>query len=337
VNEFDQLAAPLTAVVQAAGFEDSTVTVAGAASVGANRSTMFVDIVQSATGATTEAVAQVGTIDESKGTAQDEALLMELAAAQGVPVPTVIATADELNGEPVNVLITGRVPGLGIPRKILRSIPNDESGDGLAHACGDALARIHAVSVGDVPDVFRRLDQHRPHEDYCGLLDEQLSELPTFHPATRWALNHLRRNPPSRPERMALVHGDFRNGNLLVEEGKLAAVLDWELAHVGDPMEDLAWMCVRMWRFGNDERLCGGFGSVDALRQGYESAGGVWRDDAFHWWLAARSAWWAIGLASQAAAFVSGESTSIVHAASGRRVPELEYDLVTLIRQAQQA
>ena len=75
------------------------------------------------------------------------------------------------------------------------------------------------------------------------------------------------------------------------------------------------------------------FGSVDALRRGYEAAGGVWRQDAFDWWLAARSAWWAIGLAQQGAAFRAGLTTSIVHAASGRRVPELEYDLLTLIRE----
>ena len=97
-------------------------------------------------------------------------------------------------------------------------------------------------------------------------------------------------------------------------------------------MEDLAWMCVRMWRFGNDHRPVGGFGSIEALRRGYEDAGGQWRDDAFTWWLAARSAWWATGLAGQCAAFVAGASSSIVHAASGRRVAELEYDLLTLLR-----
>ncbi len=108
-------------------------------------------------------------------------------------------------------------------------------------------------------------------------------------------------------------------------------MVDWELAHVGDPMEDLAYLCLRTWRFGNDQLPVGGFGPLDALRWAYESAGGTWREDAFRWWMAARTAWWACGLAAQAAAFTAGLTDSIVLAASGRRVPELEYDLLNLI------
>jgi len=118
---------------------------------------------------------------------------------------------------------------------------------------------------------------------------------------------------------------------VIVDDTGLAAVLDWELAQVTDPMQDLAWMCLRTWRFGNDTKPVGGFGSVAALRSGYESAGGSWRDDAIHWWSVARCAWWAIGLAGQAAAFTSGLTDAIMLAASGRRVPELEYDLLRLI------
>ena len=259
-------------------------------------------------------------------------MLLRLAAEAGVPVPGLVAVADRLGGEEADVLITTRVEGLSVPRQILRSLDGDEAGDLLASECGVALARLHSITAADVPPSIMRFDPTDPHGSYLDWLGAQLDDLPTRHPAVRWGINWLRRNPPSSAGRQSLVHADFRNGNMLVEGGHLTAMLDWELAHVGDPMEDLAWMCVRMWRFGNDDRPVGGFGSIDALRRGYEAAGGEWRDDGFQWWLAARSAWWAIGLARQGAAFRSGESTSIVHAASGRRVPELEYDLLTLIR-----
>ena len=102
-------------------------------------------------------------------------------------------------------------------------------------------------------------------------------------------------------------------------------------AHVGDPMEDLAYLCMRWWRFGNDRLPVGGFGRIETLRGAFEQAGGTWNQASYEWWTIARTAWWGIGLAGQAAAFADGRSTSIVHAASGRRVAELEYDLLRLI------
>lgn len=339
--ELDGLVETLAGVLGEAGIADPVVDVTGTASVGANRATVFIDISTVGDRAngpndTTAAVAQIGSppasaVDTAIGAAA-EARLLRLAAAAGVPVPLVIAGADGVGPDAAQVLITERVEGESIPRRILRSIDGHTAGEALAEQCGQVLARLHTVSLQAVPSSIPRLDPADPYTDYCARLGVQLDELPTHHPAIRWGLNHLRRNPPAGALEPALVHGDFRNGNMLVAHGRLAALLDWELAHVGDPMEDLAWMCVRMWRFGNDDRPAGGFGSLAALRRGYQAGGGTWRYDAFRWWLTARTAWWAIGLARQVAAFRSGESTSIVHAGSGRRVPELEFDLLTLIR-----
>ena len=184
-------------------------------------------------------------------------------------------------------------------------------------------------------DYFEQLYQWAVHLIEAGLayvddLEAKLDALDNVRPAVRAGLAWLRANPVTEAP-ITLVHADFRNGNMVVDDNGLAAVLDWELAQVADPMQDLAWMCLRTWRFGNDAKPVGGFGSVAALRSGYESAGGSWRDDAIHWWSVARCAWWAIGLAGQAAAFTSGLTDAIMLAASGRRVPELEYDLLRLI------
>lgn len=317
-------------VLDSAGISGTQVTVTGSASVGAVRSTLFIDVTTGA-GETIAAVAQLAdaTVDSSPAL---EGKLLAMAGNAGVPVPTVMAAVD--NAPLGNaVLISERVPGESIPRRILRAVDTHGRGEALAEQCGQTMAQLHAVAVGNLPRSLTALNAHDPYTDYVDALAADLDDLPTQHPAIRLGLNYLRRHPPSPPNELRLVHGDFRNGNILVADGQLTAVLDWELAHIGDPMEDLAWMCVRMWRFGNDHLACGGFGTLAALRRGYEQANGHWRDDAFTWWLAARSAWWAIGLAKQAAAYQRGESDSIVHVASGRRVPEMEFDLLTLIRQ----
>ena len=66
--------------------------------------------------------------------------------------------------------------------------------------------------------------------------------------------------PPDRGARQptgrapCVVHGDFRIGNMLYDEHGLTSILDWEGVHVGEPEEDLAWLCTRVWRFGSNER-----------------------------------------------------------------------------------
>ncbi len=323
------ITAAIADLLAATGWTDAAVDITGAATVGAVRATLFIDI--NSGGSTIPAVAQIGSGAERS--AIDEAAVLGLAQTAGAPVPKVLAVTDRLGDGDRPVLVTSHMNGLSIPRQILRSLPDAAAGDSLAHQCGEALAQLHSVDPSTIPESIDALDTADPLGDYCDRLTESIDNLPTRHPTIRLGINWLRRNKPPPPPDRALVHADFRNGNMLVHEGRLNAMLDWELAHVGDPMEDLAWICVRMWRFGNDHNPCGGFGSVEALRSGYEAAGGLWRDDAFWWWLTARTAWWGIGLGSQGAAFVSGESDSIVHAASGRRVPELEYDLLDLIQQ----
>jgi aminoglycoside phosphotransferase (APT) family kinase protein len=142
----------------------------------------------------------------------------------------------------------------------------------------------------------------------------------------------LRRNMPLAPRRLTIVHGDVRNGNIIVGPQGLAAVLDWEVAKIGDPMEDLAWPCLRCWRFGEDGREVGGFGDRATLVQAYVDAGGTFDPVAFHWWKVLGTMRWGLGLAGQAAQHLSGAFSNIVMAASGRRVAELEFDLLCLLR-----
>jgi hypothetical protein len=145
--------------------------------------------------------------------------------------------------------------------------------------------------------------------------------------AARWLLDHL-----PTASATTLVHGDFRNGNLMVSaEDGVRAVLDWELAHIGDPMRDLGWLCTRSWRFGGEQPV-GGFGAYEDLFAGYESIAGTPLDrQAVRFWEVFGSYWWAVGCLSMAQSWRSGAETSVERPAIGRRSSECQIDCVNLL------
>jgi aminoglycoside phosphotransferase (APT) family kinase protein len=192
----------------------------------------------------------------------------------------------------------------------------------LAAQCGRALAGVHAIDPAEVPG----LDDADQFDQFRALLDAMGEPHPAFELGFRWL-------EPRRPVRRAdtVVHGDFRNGNLVVGPDGLRAVLDWELAHLGDPLEDLAWLCLRAWRFGAEPRV-GGFGDVDDLVAAYEAASGVAVDRGeLAWWEAMGTLKWGIMCMVQAATHLSGTARSVELAAIGRRVCEVEHDLLLLL------
>ncbi len=297
------------------------VALTGVASLGAQRQSVFLDITQD--GETKKAVAQIAGSGIDSNSVENEAMLLRAAESAGVVVPHLLVS-DPASG----TIISAHVEGESIPRRILRlAEANPELGPRLSSDCGRALAMIHQMpteAFGELPD----LSDPTVYADEMELLLEFLTApQPTF----RLGVNWLRRHAGSFDVAPVIVHGDFRLGNFLATEQGLRAVLDWELVHRGDPMEDLAWLCLRTWRFGSDDLAVGGFGSLGALREAYEKAGGLWRESAFHWWTIARTLWWGLGLARQAQAYLAGDTNSIVLAASGRRVVELEYDLLQLM------
>jgi aminoglycoside phosphotransferase (APT) family kinase protein len=159
-------------------------------------------------------------------------------------------------------------------------------------------------------------------------LDEIGEPLPTVELGLRW----LHANAPA-PAEPRLVHGDFRLGNFIVDEQGLAAVIDWELAHLGDPAEDIGWLCIRSWRFGNDDRAVAGVGDLDEFAAAYEAAGGGPIDPArVRYWEVFGNVKWAVICARQAHDHLSGVRRSHELASLGRRICEPEWDLLELIR-----
>jgi hypothetical protein len=219
-------------------------------------------------------------------------------------------------------MVVERLDGETIARKLLRDDEFTLARERLGAQVGGALAQIHQIPSDAVPGL-RETDQL---EQFRTVLDTLGEPHPAFELGFRW----LEANrPPSA--RVTVVHGDFRLGNLLVDRNGLRAVLDWELAHLGDPLEDLGWFCVRAWRFGSP-LPAGGVATREALVDAYEAAAGTRVDlDALRWWEVLGTLKWGVICVMQAWGHLSGTTRSVELATIGRRVCENEWDLLGLL------
>jgi aminoglycoside phosphotransferase (APT) family kinase protein len=215
-----------------------------------------------------------------------------------------------------------RIEGETIARRILRDDEYAAARAQFATQCGAILAALHQMDIEAVPG----LSDVDPLDALRELYDMTAVESPTLELAFRWLAAH-------RPaaERKTVVHGDFRLGNLILGADGVRSVLDWELVHRGDPMEDLGWLCVRAWRFAGASPV-GGMGTYDELFAAYESASGHSVDPAaVRWWELYGTARWGVMCAVQANRHLSGIEQSVELAAIGRRLCEQEYDCLDLL------
>ncbi len=244
--------------------------------------------------------------------------VLRAAAAGGVPVPAVIEASTDPSELGAAFMVLGFVEGETIARKILRDAVFVDARGRLGDDCAVALARLHAIDPASVPSL-PALDQVRQYREVLDLLGHPH---PTFELVFRW----LESNRPAT-SRTAIVHGDFRLGNLMVDQSGLQAVLDWELAHVGDPMEDLGWLCVKAWRFGSPKPVAG-VCSYDQFFEAYSVAAGVRVDpEVVRWWEVLGTLKWGIMCIVQTQSHLGGAVRSHEMAAIGRRVCENEHDL----------
>lgn len=256
---------------------------------------------------------------------ETEAKLIQLAEEVGVPVPPVRYVLTEADGVGQG-FIMDRVPGETLARKILRDEEFAEARPKLARQCGEVLAKLHTVDKSKLPPL-RVATGSDEVEQYFQTYKSLDYPHPVFELAFRW----LRDNVPPADTELTLVHGDFRNGNLMIGPDGLRAVLDWEIAHVGDPMADLSWICINPWRFGNIDMPVGGFGTREDLFAGYEAAGGGKVDPArVKFWEVLGTLKWGVMCMGMASAFLQGDR-SVERATIGRRSSETEVDLMRLL------
>ena len=254
-----------------------------------------------------------------------EAVLMRLAYEAGLPSPRVmhvLRPQDELG----TGFIMARVEGETIARKILRDEQFATARPMLARQLGKVAAGIHGLDLAQLPELRRMTAAKEIFElerDYRGFDWPR----PVFELALRW----LRDNDPGPSDEVTLVHGDFRHGNLIIGPDGVRAVLDWELAHLGDPMEDLGWICVNSWRFGEIDKPVGGFGTREDLLAGYEAAGRRADPDRVKFWEVMGTLRWGVMCCGMMQRFRSGPDHSMERAMIGRRSSETEIDLLRLL------
>jgi aminoglycoside phosphotransferase (APT) family kinase protein len=254
-----------------------------------------------------------------------EAALMQLAYDAGIPSPHVmhvLTPQDELG----TGFIMQRVEGETIARKILRDAEFARARPILARQLGAVAAGIHGLPASKLPKL-RQMTSTREIADLTREYHGFGWPRPVFELALRW----LREHDPGPSAEVTLVHGDFRHGNLIIGRDGVRAVLDWELAHTGDPMEDLGWICVNSWRFGEIDKPVGGFGSREELFEGYEAAGRRVDRARVKFWEVMGTLRWGVMCCGMMQRFRIGPEHSVERAMIGRRSSETEIDLLRLL------
>lgn len=259
---------------------------------------------------------------------ETEAQLIRSAKIFGVTVPDIayILTPDDGLG---TGYIMARLPGEALPPRLFK----DET---LAHVWPDLpkrlaqeMATIHAIPLSALPDDVPHKGATELIADYKSIYDQLGEHRPIYELAFEW----LQSNCPV-PADPVLVHGDFRLGNLLIDSSGLTGVLDWEIAHTGDRHQDLAYICAPSWRFGRYDAPVGGIGQIAPFLAAYEAAAGVSVDQhRFEFWRMLTTVFWGTACMALLQDWRDGTERSLERAAIGRRISEVEIDILILLEE----
>ncbi|RED15888.1 phosphotransferase family protein [Parasphingopyxis lamellibrachiae] len=263
--------------------------------------------------------------DLSRITMESEARLIALACEQGVsapPVMGILKPEDDLG----QGYVMERIAGETLPHKILDNPDFAKAEQQLAGQCAGELAKIHAIPLDRLPADMPRDEAKTLLAGLAERYREYGAHVPVFDYALRWLEDHL-----PEPAQPCLLHGDFRMGNLMIDGDGIAAILDWELAHIGDPAQDLAYLCTPSWRFTRHDKPVGGFAGIDEFLNAYEAASGAAVERTrFDFWLVYSTLWWGVCCLGMTSIWRTGQDRTLERAVIGRRVSEVEVDLLLL-------
>jgi aminoglycoside phosphotransferase (APT) family kinase protein len=262
---------------------------------------------------------------------REEFAVVEAARAAGVPTPAVHHLTEGLVRVGAWAYFMDFVEGEAIGRRVVRAPELAAARERLPEALAQALARVHTVTPGTHPSLFLRTVAGGPVQGGLTFVRGMLDTLRESHPALEYAFRWLVANAPPDAA-TCLLHGDFRTGNFLVTEKGLTAVLDWEFARWGTPAEDIGWLCVRDWRFGQNALPAGGLTSREAFLAAYASASGTQVSTrTLHWWEVMGNVRWAAGSIHQGERYLSGQESDLEYVAIARRAPEMEWEALRLL------
>ena len=269
---------------------------------------------------------EVETTEASEAIGFDvEAKLIQKAADCGVNTPRIFAVTSSTESIGESVLME-RVEGEALPQRLFKNEHYQPALAQLTQDCARSMANIHSMPQDDFVGALTRLTPSSAVEKK----KHQYRQYGFNSPILSYALYWLEQNAPSTSESV-VCHGDFRLGNLLINESGISAVLDWELAHIGDPVSDIAYLCSPPWRFGNYDRTVGGFGDLSELIDTYETETGRQIEKArFQWWLVYASVEWSLACIYMARLWRNGADRELERAVIGTRVSESEIDLLLM-------
>jgi len=254
-----------------------------------------------------------------------EAALMMLAAKHGVKTPHIHGDTppDSPLGEAV---LMDNVQGEALPQKLFKDPKYEMALAGLIDECAVSLANIHEMSY----DSLQQDMEMRTPEQALSALADQFKTFGHSSTVLASAFNWMEDNCPA-PEEPVLLHGDFRMGNLLIDENGLSAVLDWELSYIGDPLADISFFCAPPWRFGRYKKQAGGVGEMMDLIAIYEKNSGRKVDaQRLLWWRMHASVNWCLICMFMAGMWRTGADRELERIVIGTRVSESEVDVLLL-------
>jgi aminoglycoside phosphotransferase (APT) family kinase protein len=265
---------------------------------------------------------------------KDEFEVIGASVAAGVRTPAARWRSEGLVRPGAGAYLLDWAEGEAIGRRVVKHPELAAARETLPEVLAAELAKIHTVTRATAP--IPALDHgqppgKRPAENALAFARAFADQMRQPHPAVELALRWLYDHVPAGEEE-TLVHGDFRVGNFLVTPAGLSAVLDWEFARFGDPMEDVAWLCVRDWRFGQLQLPAGGLATRQRFYGAYARASGRAVDPGkVHWWEVMGNVRWGVGSVMQGERYLSGEESDLELIAIARRAVEMEYEALRLI------
>ena len=259
--------------------------------------------------------------------------MMDAAYRQGVKVAKVRWLHEDDNGS--DFFIMDYVPGMSIGRRIITRDEFSEARKVLPFHMAEELAKIHSIDFNQPELAFLRRppEGHTAAEDSIAMMYAVLDDIGIENPVWEWALRRVQNTIPE-PNELTFIHGDFRIGNILVDDKGLTAVIDWEFAHIGDPDEELGYLCMRDWRFGAGTKRAAGLTDRETFLKAYEDASGRTVNRAsVDWWELMGNIRWGIMCMSQANRHLSpdSEEQSVELASLGRRSAEMQLESLRLI------
>jgi aminoglycoside phosphotransferase (APT) family kinase protein len=272
-----------------------------------------------------------GVITDEALSREQEFRVLQAARSAGVLVPAPRWHSADPGVLGVPFFLMDRLDGESVGSRVVRDPALAEARRALPRQMAEQLARVHAIDPAGLDFLPRPDPGQSPARTAVERTARQLWQLGEPHPVLEVAIRWLLRDPPACPAPL-VIHGDFRVGNLMVGPAGLVGVFDWEFAHVGDPVEDLAWPCVRAWRFGQDRLRLGGLAAPDEFLAAYEGlTGRKVSAVALRWWEVLGNLRWAVGCVAQAHRHLSGVAPSLELASLGRRAAEMELELLDLL------